>query len=173
MTLSRRDLIKIAVAGGAAMAIPLERSAFTATTATRMPTSKLPKYFSLPFLRPPELSPVGTAEIGCWDGMTRSYPRYEVAQTFTVSEILPGYKTPVFGYNGVAPGPTIRVLHDNPVIVNQTNLLQRPPAAPYQSAKAPLAVHLRPAPTVDLDPPARLLVAAAVRRVRLRRHLPR
>jgi spore coat protein A len=137
MALSRRDLIKVAVAGGAAMAIPLERSAFTATTATRMPTSKMPKAFSLPFLRPPELSPVGTADITCWDDVTRSYPRYEVLQSFSVGEIMPGYKTPIFGYNGVTPGPTIRVQHETPVVVNQTNLLQRPPAAPYQNAKVP------------------------------------
>jgi FtsP/CotA-like multicopper oxidase with cupredoxin domain len=67
----------------------------------------------------------------------RSYPRYEIGQTFGVSQIMPGYKTPTFGYNGVVPGPTIRVHHDSPIIVNQTNLLHRPPAAPYQNAAMP------------------------------------
>ena len=137
MALSRRDLIKITVAGGAAMALPFERSAFTSGSANRLPTSKMPAKFSLPFVRPPEISPVGTGDISCFDGQMRSYPRYEIGQTFGVSQIMPGYKTPTFGYNGVVPGPTIRVHHDSPIIVNQTNLLHRPPAAPYQNAAMP------------------------------------
>ena len=137
MPLNRRDLIKIAAAGGAAMAIPFERSAFTSGTASRMPTSKMPKYFSLPFIVPQELQPVGTGEITDFSGQVRTYPRYEMIQTFGVSQIMPGYKTPTFGYNGLVPGPTVRVHHENPIIVNQTNLLQRPPAAPYQNVKMP------------------------------------
>ncbi|MDX6302333.1 MAG: hypothetical protein QOF53_3547 [Nocardioidaceae bacterium] len=137
MALSRRDLIKITVAGGAAMALPFERSAFTSGSANRLPTSKMPAKFSLPFVRPPEISPVGTGNIRGFDGQMRSYPRYEIGQTFGVSQIMPGYKTPTFGYNGVVPGPTIRVHHGSPIIVNQTNLLHRPPAAPYQNAAMP------------------------------------
>src|SRR3954452_3002840 len=137
MTLTRRDLIKIAAVGGAAAALPLERAAFTATTATRMPTSAMPKYFTLPFVRPNELPSVGTADVTCPDGVVRSYPRYEVNQTFSVAEIMPGYKTPFFGYNGMTPGPTIRTHRGQPIVVNQANLLHRPPAAPYQNAKVP------------------------------------
>src|SRR4051794_987755 len=137
MTLTRRDLIKIAAVGGAAAALPLERAAFTATTATRMPTSAMPKYFTLPFVRPNELPSVGTADVTCPDGVVRSYPRYEVNQTFSVAEIMPGYKTPFFGYNGMTPGPTIRTHHGQPIVVNQANLLHRPPAAPYQNVKVP------------------------------------
>jgi FtsP/CotA-like multicopper oxidase with cupredoxin domain len=137
MALSRRDLIKIAAAGGAAMAIPFERSAFTSSSAQRLPTSKMPAKFSLPFVRPPEISPAGTGSITCLDGQVRQYPRYEINQTFGVAEIMPGFKTPIFAYNGVTPGPTIRVHHENPIIVNQTNLLHRPPAAPNQNAAMP------------------------------------
>ena len=139
MALSRRDLMKIAAAGGAAMAIPFERSAFTSTSAVRLPTSKMPKPFTLPFKVPAEINADGTGEIKCYDGVTRSYPRYEMVQTFGVAEIMPGFKTPVFGYNGQVPGQTIRVNHDQPIIVNQTNLLHRPPAAPYQNVKMPSA----------------------------------
>src|SRR4051794_6544735 len=137
MALSRRDLMKITVAGGAAMALPFERSAFTSGSSDRLPTSKMPAKFSLPFVRPPEISPVGTGSIKCFDGQMRSYPRYEINQTFGVAQIMPGYKTPIFGYNGVTPGPTIRVHHEQPIIVNQTNLLHRPPAAPYQNSAMP------------------------------------
>ncbi len=137
MSMSRRDLVKVALAGGAVAAFPLQRTAFTGSTASRLPTSSMPKYFSLPFVRPPELSPVGELAVTCFDGQMRSYPRYQMAQTFQVASIMPGYKTPIFGYNGVTPGPTLRMHHEQPVVVDQTNLLHRPPAAPYDRVAAP------------------------------------
>ncbi len=138
MTLKRRDLIKIAAAGGAAMAIPFERSAFTKSSASRIPASKLPKPFTLPFAYPPEWRPGSQkSEIICQNGQNYDYPSFTVEQNFGVAEILPGYKTPVFGYNGVVPGPTIRVQQGQPIIVNQKNLLHQPPAAPYQNAAMP------------------------------------
>ncbi|NUR08443.1 MAG: multicopper oxidase domain-containing protein [Nocardioidaceae bacterium] len=137
MSVSRRDLLKIGVVGGAALALPLERVGLAGTPDNRMPTSKLPARFTLPFVRPPELKPSGSWRMRCPDGMMRSYPRYDVRQQFTVAEILPGYKTPIFGYNGVTPGPTIRVRRGSPIVVRQANSLQRPPAAPYQNVPMP------------------------------------
>jgi len=137
MSLSRRDLLKIAVAGGAAMTLPLERVAFTSGSAKRMATSAMPKPFTLPFVTPPTLGSSGSLSMPCPDGMTRSYPRYDIVQRFCVADIMPGYKTPVFGYNGLVPGPTLRVNRGTPVTVRQTNLLQQPPAAPYQNVAAP------------------------------------
>lgn len=137
MPLSRRDLLKLAVVGGAAMTLPLERLAATSRSADRLPASKLPRPFTLPFRTPPELTPSGTAPITCFDGVERSYPHLQVTQTFTVTEILPGYRTPVFAYNGSVPGPTIRVRHGVPVLVDQLNLLHRPPAPPYAEVPMP------------------------------------
>jgi spore coat protein A len=137
MSLSRRDLLKIAVAGGAAMTLPLERVAFASGSAKRMATSAMPKPFTLPFVTPPTLGSSGSLSMPCPDGMTRSYPRYDIVQRFGVADIMPGYKTPVFGYNGLVPGPTLRVNRGTPVTVRQTNLLQQPPAAPYQNVAAP------------------------------------
>jgi hypothetical protein len=136
MALSRRDPFKIGIAGGAAMPIPFQRGAFSTTTAVQMPTSALPLAFSLPFKRPPEVSPTGLSDVSCDDGTTRSYPRYDLPQTFTVADILPGYKTPLFTYNGVAPGPTIRVHNDAAIMVDQTNLPHQP-AAPHQDVPMP------------------------------------
>ena len=137
MSLSRRDLLKIAVAGGAAMTLPLERVAFTSGSAKRMATSAMPKPFTLPFVTPPTLGSSGSLSMPCPDGMTRSYPRYDIVQRFGVADIMPGYKTPVFGYNGLVPGPTLRMNRGTPVAVRQANLLQQPPAAPYQNVAAP------------------------------------
>ena len=134
MSLSRRNMIKMAVIGGAAAALPMERLAFTSGSAKRMPTSKMPRYFSQRFVIPPVIAPVGTQRIPCFDGIEREYPRYDIAQRFGVAEIMPGYKTPVFGYNGNVPGPTFRVHHDSAIIVNQANLLHLPP---FNSAPMP------------------------------------
>ena len=137
MELSRRDLLKIGVVGTAAVALPLERIGLTGTSVSRMPTSKMPARFTQPFRRPVEIAPAGTFDMMCPDGIARTYPRYDIQQRFTVAEILPGYKTPVFAYNGVTPGPTIRVRKGNPIVVRQSNWLQRPPDAPNQNAPMP------------------------------------
>ncbi len=137
MALARRDMIKVGLVGAAALALPLQRTAFTATTAARMPASAMPKPFTLPFLRPPELQPSGQAAVACFDGQERLYPRYDLTQTFSVATIMPGYKTPIFGYNGVTPGPTLRMHHEQPVAVTQTNLLHRAPAAPFDGVAMP------------------------------------
>ena len=138
MTLSRRDLLKIGVVGAAAAVLPLERIAHTSGGVDRMSSKSLPKYFSLPFRRPPELAPVGTMELTLAGGLTKAtYPRYDVVQRFGVAEILPGYRTPVFGYNGMVPGPTIHAYHGTPIVVNQANLLHQPPASPYERSKVP------------------------------------
>ena len=60
MSLNRRDVLKIAAVAGAAVTLPLARSGFTGTTAVRMAASKMPAPFTLPFVRPSELGPVGT-----------------------------------------------------------------------------------------------------------------
>ncbi len=139
MALGRRDMLKVAAVGGAALVVPLQRTAFTATTSKRMPTSAMPKPFTQRFVRPPELQPAGQLVVPGFDGQERLYPRYDIDQTFTVAEIMPGYKTPIFGYNGVTPGPTIRTHHEQPIAVSQTNLLHRPPAAPYDGVPMPSA----------------------------------
>ncbi len=137
MNLTRRDMLKFGLVGGAALTLPLERLGLTGTTAERMPVSKMPAKFSQRLVRPPVLSSTGSASVLCPDRRTRLYPRYDIRQRFTVAEIMPGYKTPFFGYNGVTPGPTIRAFKGQPVVVRQANALQQPPAAPYQNVKMP------------------------------------
>ena len=134
MAVNRRNLMKIAAVGGLAATLPLERSAFTAGRAQRMSEQAKPARFSLPFRRPPEMSPVGMAAVTCQDGMVRSYPRYQITQTFGTAEIMPGFQTPVFGYNGQVPGPVFRVHQGNPIAVDQLNLLHLPP---YDGVEVP------------------------------------
>ena len=39
------------------------------------------------------------------------------------AEILPGFQTPIYGYNGIYPGPTIRARTGREVVVRQYNAL--------------------------------------------------
>lgn len=48
---------------------------------------------------------------------------YSMDITEGIAEILPGFETPIYGYEGVYPGPTIRATKDRPTIVRQTNKL--------------------------------------------------
>ena len=115
MELSRRDLLKLSVAGGVAVALPLERSlAGSPALANRIAESALPPLFSVPFVVPPVISPVRSDE-------TTDY--YRVSMEPVVAEILPGLRTPVWGYNGLVPGPTFRVAQGRPVVVRQVNNL--------------------------------------------------
>jgi spore coat protein A len=50
---------------------------------------------------------------------------------------MPGFKTPVFTYNGSTPGPTIRAQKGQPILVDQANLLHQAPAAPYDKVRMP------------------------------------
>jgi spore coat protein A, manganese oxidase len=62
----------------------------------------------------PELVPVRS---------TRTTDFYEVAIREGMAEILPGFQTPIYGYEGVYPGPTIRARKGRTAVVKQTNTL--------------------------------------------------
>ena len=66
-----------------------------------MPSSKLPKPFTLPLRIPPVAVPVATHD---------GEDCYRIAIKETQLEILPGYRTAVWAYNGASvTGPTIVV----------------------------------------------------------------
>jgi spore coat protein A, manganese oxidase len=62
----------------------------------------------------PELSPVSTRN---------GVDVYEVDIKEGLAEILPGFETPIYGYDGVYPGPTIRARKGRAAIVRQRNQL--------------------------------------------------
>ncbi len=69
--------------------------------------------FELPLNIPPELQPSGTDAAG--------RPIYEIVQQNADVEIIPGFLTGIVGYNGMTPGPTIRVDSNQEIIVRQIN----------------------------------------------------
>ncbi|WP_211177864.1 multicopper oxidase domain-containing protein [Pseudonocardia acidicola] len=112
--LSRRDMVKFSALGAAAVALPLGR-VVNAKAVSRLPASRLPKPYTLPFVVPPVLAPVGATD--------RGEPIYEIRERLATAEILPGFQTPVFGYNGMTPGPTIKAQRGQPIVVRMINEL--------------------------------------------------
>jgi spore coat protein A len=112
-TLDRRDMLKVSALGAAALALPFQ-GVLSAKKASRIAESKLPKPYTLPFRKPPVLSAVRS-------DATTDY--YVVRQQAFVGTILPNVKTPLFGYNGMVPGPTIKASHGRRTVVRQINEL--------------------------------------------------
>ncbi len=113
MTLSRRDLMKISVFAGAAVALPLERSVNAlSASASRIAQSALPSPFTIPFSRPPVAVPVRS-------DATTDY--YRMTMRPARMEFIPGLQTEVWGYDGVVPGPTIRARKGRKVVVRHIN----------------------------------------------------
>jgi hypothetical protein len=94
---NRRDVLKVGLFGGAALALPLERVASARSGTGRIATSKLPKPFTVPFSVPPVASPVPTTDA--------TTDHYELTMRSNQVEILPGLKTELWAYDGIPAGP--------------------------------------------------------------------
>src|SRR4051794_23805403 len=130
--INRRDLMKLGVLGSAALLLPVERVARAQlAVGNRIAASRLPKPFTVPFAIPPVLSPAFS------DGTT---DYYDIAMRASEAEILPGLRTQIWGYNGVTPGPTIRVQRGRQVVMRQTNEL--PGSHPVLRYAPATSVHL-------------------------------
>ncbi len=73
--------------------------------------------FRYPFRRPPVLRPVRTDE-------TTDY--YEITQRVGRADILAGKHATIWGFDGIAPGPTIRARRGRRVVLRHTNRLPVP-----------------------------------------------
>ena len=79
--------------------------------------AKLPAPFTVPLPVPKPLAADSTDARGVHYSMTLKQAE---------AEILPGYQTKIFGYNGTFPGPYLDVHAGTPVVVHQTNQLPVP-----------------------------------------------
>ena len=113
MAISRREMLTFGALSGGAMLIPLERSV-QAAGQSRMAESALPAPFTVPFSLPPKAVPVKS--VGTTD-------YYSLVMRQQATEILPGYQTNIWGYNGSFPGPTFDVQQGRETVVRQANRL--------------------------------------------------
>jgi spore coat protein A, manganese oxidase len=117
--LTRRRLLKLGLAAGATLTLPLGACAATGEDAARLLRSaaRPPELFRVPLPIPPVLEP------------TRSdadADLYEITQREGRATILPGLTTTVWGYEGIFPGPTIVARSGRRIVVRQRNLLPVP-----------------------------------------------
>jgi spore coat protein A len=78
----------------------------------------LPPPYTVALPVPPVALPTGTDASGA--------TLYTITQRVAEQEILPGVRTPVFGYDGVFPGPTLETRRGAPVVVRHRNELPVP-----------------------------------------------
>jgi spore coat protein A, manganese oxidase len=121
-SLSRRDALKVTVLGAAAVALPWQ-GVLSAKTASMIDRARIPRPYTVPFVQPPVLGRTRFDE-------TTDY--YRIVQRPFVGQILPGVNTPLWGYNGKVPGPTIKVHRGRRTVVRQVNRLpSKHPALGY------------------------------------------
>ncbi|QIN80711.1 multicopper oxidase domain-containing protein [Rubrobacter marinus] len=134
--LTRKDLLKLGLLGGAALFLPLERVARTQLASPRIPEDQIPTLLP-PFERnlayPPVLQPVGTR------GLT---DYYQITQRAANVEIVPGLQTQIYGYNGITPGPTIVQRRGRTTVVRQINALPETTVHPDQTYRTTTGTHL-------------------------------
>jgi spore coat protein A, manganese oxidase len=124
MKLTRRQLTKLGATAGAGVVLPagvLSRPIARLLEASQIASPKVER-FEVPLPIPPVAEPVRTDE-------TTDY--YEITQREETVEILPGYETTIWGYDGLFPGPTFEARRGREVVIDQRNELP-----------APVAVHL-------------------------------
>jgi spore coat protein A, manganese oxidase len=126
--ISRREFLKLGLAGGAGLLVPFGASGCTGLLAGNnsaqgsagtvlQSAARLPEPFDVPLPVPPVLEPVRS---------DASADYYEITQKVGEAGILPGYKTEVWGYDGIFPGPTIESRRGRKTIVRQRNELDVP-----------------------------------------------
>ena len=133
MKFSRREFLKLGLAGGMALALPFGTSACSGpgegSTGTLLRSrATLPRSFIVPLPVPEVLEPVRSEASG---------DRYEVVQKAGRQEILPGLKTEVWGYNGTFPGPTVEARSGRRAVVRQWNELPVPVSTHLHGGKTP------------------------------------
>ncbi|HEY9780369.1 MAG TPA: multicopper oxidase domain-containing protein [Leptolyngbyaceae cyanobacterium] len=120
MRITRREALKLGALAGGSLLLPItfQRRSHAGTAGSPQPT---PFQIQLPI--PPVLSPVRS-------DATTDY--YEITMKKAQVNILPGLTTEIWGYNGIAPGPTIKQQMGRQSVVRFIN----------NSVGVPTSVHL-------------------------------
>ena len=120
MPVSRRQALQIGgvgIIGALGLAVPL--SSVSAKSASLLDPRNMPRPYQQALTIPPVLRPKSTV-IGA-DG--KKTHLYHIEQTVGMASIVPGLKTPILGYNGSFPGPTIKVNQGERIKLEMDNVL--------------------------------------------------
>jgi spore coat protein A len=111
-TFTRRDALKLSAFGAAALTLPFAVPRLGAKQVSRLPADKMPKPYAATFKVPPVKQPVSPGS-----------SNYVIVQQPFEADLVPGYKTKMWGYDGMFPGPTIAATKGRPIVVRQVNQL--------------------------------------------------
>ncbi len=120
MSLSRRGFLGVAglsVLGAASFGSLVLPGAAGQTAELMRSRARLPEPYTVPLPIPPVARPVRTDAAADY---------YAITQREAAVEILPGLRTPILGYDGIFPGPTIRSRAGRRTVVTHRNELAVP-----------------------------------------------
>jgi len=139
MDLNRRDVVKLAAFGSlgvAGLALPVGVAAQTKGVST-LAAKNFPKPYAAPFRRPPVLKPYRSDRR---DDGTIAKAYYSVCAKEGSASFVPGLTTRVWGYNGIVPGPVIKVDQGTEVSLRVRN--QLPTLSPLHGKDFYTSTHL-------------------------------
>ena len=139
MDLTRRDMFKLGALGvvGTAGASQLPLNALVeAQVASLLAPGDRPRPFRTRFVRPPVLRPTHSRRGA--DGVWTDY--FTVTERARRARILPTMSTLIYGYNGITPGPTIKVRRGRRSVLQVRNKL--PDIHPALGQDSNTSVHL-------------------------------
>lgn len=128
---TRREFLKMSAGAGAALALPLDRAAALALPLDRaavLAGDLGVRAFQVPLRIPPVMRPVRS-------DAERDY--FRVAMKKSRAEILPGKRTPIWGFDGVFPGPTFKVRRGRAAVVRRVNQLDVPTTTHLHGGEVP------------------------------------
>lgn len=116
---TRRGLLRFGLGGVTGLLLPAVVGAAAGVRLAVEAAHKSPSVprFAVPLPIPPVLAPTST---------TGDVDTYDVRQSAGEAEIIPGLRTPIWGYNGIYPGPTIEARRGRAVAVRHRNELPVP-----------------------------------------------
>ncbi|MFF2243492.1 multicopper oxidase family protein [Arthrobacter sp. NPDC058130] len=138
MSMSRRQVLLIGGLGvlGAGGAM-LPTGSVEAKSASRISSNEMPKPFQAAFVQAPVLQPYATGTDAA-DGRPVNY--YKLTERAAMANILPRLGTPILGYNGLFPGPTISLEQGTKAVLRIRN--QLPPEHALDGHALSTSTHL-------------------------------
>lgn len=121
--ITRRDMLKLGALTSAAIMVPIRRRAVAQSAESAVSFTPYTAQLKLPEV----LQPVRR------DSTTDFY---EITAREAETEIVPGYTTRIWGYNGLYPGPTIVAREERRVSITHTNNLPVPTSVHHHGAYA-------------------------------------